>query len=81
MSRILQIVSAIEGYDPDALHVEKARAAIRACLAPVTELERLPVREGLGRVLAEDIVPAIDVPEEVVEIGRASCRERVYRSV
>jgi molybdopterin molybdotransferase len=62
MSRILQIVSAIEGYDPDALHVEKARAAIRACLAPVTELERLPVREGLGRVLAEDIVPAIDVP-------------------
>jgi molybdopterin molybdotransferase len=62
MSRILQIVNAIEGYDPDALHVEKARAAIRACLAPVTETERLPVREALGRVLAEDIVPAIDVP-------------------
>jgi len=62
MSRILQIVNAIEGYDPDALHVEKARAAIRACLAPVTETERLPVRETLGRVLAEDIVPAIDVP-------------------
>jgi molybdopterin molybdotransferase len=62
MSRIVQIVNAIEGYDPDALHVEKARAAIRACLAPVTESERLPVREALGRVLAEDIVPAIDVP-------------------
>lgn len=62
MKRILQIVNAIEGYDPDALHVEKARAAIRACLAPVTESERLPVREALGRVLAEDIVPSIDVP-------------------
>jgi molybdopterin molybdotransferase len=62
MSRILQIVNAIEGYDPDALHVEKARAAIRACLIPVTATERLPVREALGRVLAEDIVPAIDVP-------------------
>jgi len=62
MSRILQIVNAIEGYDPDALHVEKARAAIRACLAPVTETEHLPVREALGRVLAEDIIPAIDVP-------------------
>jgi molybdopterin molybdotransferase len=62
MSRILQIVNAIEGYDPDALHVDKARTAIRACLAPVTECERLPVREALGRVLAEDIVPAIDVP-------------------
>ncbi len=62
MKRILQIVNAIEGYDPDALHVEKARAAIRACLDPVTAMERLPVREALGRVLAEDIVPAIDVP-------------------
>ena len=62
MSRILQIVNAIEGYDPDALHVDKARAAIRACLVPVAETERLAVRAALGRVLAEDIVPAIDVP-------------------
>jgi molybdopterin molybdotransferase len=62
MRHIIEIASAIEGYDPDALHVEKARAAIRACLAPVVETERLPVREALGRVLAEDIVPSIDVP-------------------
>jgi molybdopterin molybdotransferase len=62
MSRIVQIVNAIEGYDPEALHVDKARAAIRACLAPVREIERVPVREALGRVLAEDIVPGIDVP-------------------
>jgi len=60
--RIIEIAQAIEGYDPDALHVDKARAAIRACLAPVTELERVPVREALGRVLAEEIVPSIDVP-------------------
>jgi molybdopterin molybdotransferase len=62
MRRIVEIVHAIEGYDPEALHVDKARAAIRACLAPVTELERVPVRAALGRVLAEDIVPAINVP-------------------
>jgi molybdopterin molybdotransferase len=62
MKRIVEIVHAIEGYDPDALHVDKARAAIRACLAPVTEVERVPVRESLGRVLAEEIVPSIDVP-------------------
>jgi molybdopterin molybdotransferase len=62
MSRIIEIVNAIEGYDPDALHVDKARAAIRACLAPVREIERVPVRTALGRVLAEDIVPGIDVP-------------------
>ena len=62
MKRILEIAQAIEGYDPDALHVDKARAAIHACLSPVKEVERVPVRESLGRVLAEDIVPAIDVP-------------------
>jgi molybdopterin molybdotransferase len=62
MTRIIEIAQAIEGYDPDALHVDKARAAIRACLSPVRETERVPVREALGRVLAEDIVPAIDVP-------------------
>jgi molybdopterin molybdotransferase len=62
MNRIVQIVHAIEGYDPDALPVDKARAAIRACLKPVTATERVPVREALGRVLAEAIVPAFDVP-------------------
>jgi molybdopterin molybdotransferase len=62
VSRIIEIVNAIEGYDPEALHVDKARAVIRACLAPVREFERVPVREALGRVLAEDIVPGIDVP-------------------
>ncbi|MGH8686706.1 MAG: molybdopterin molybdotransferase MoeA [Burkholderiales bacterium] len=62
MKRIIEIAQAIEGYDPDALHVDKARAAIRACLQPVKELQRVPVRAALGRILAEDIVPAIDVP-------------------
>ena len=62
MKRIIDIAQAIEGYDPDALHVDQARAAIRACLAPVKERERVPVRAALGRVLAEDIVPSIDVP-------------------
>src|SRR4051812_26810512 len=59
---IKQLVSCLDGYDPDALRVDKAREAIRACLAPVTETQRVPVRESLGRVLAEDIVPAINVP-------------------
>ena len=62
MSEIARIVSCIDGYDPDALQVEKARAAIRACLAPVTASERVPLRAALGRVLAQDIVPSIDVP-------------------
>jgi len=59
---IAQAVSCIDGYDPDALRVDRADAAIRACLAPISGTERLPVREALGRVLAQEIVPAINVP-------------------
>ncbi len=59
---IARIVSCLDGYDPAALHVAKAREAMRACIAPVTETEVVPLRQSLGRVLAQDIVPAIDVP-------------------
>jgi len=62
MSTIAQAVSCIDGYDPDALRVDKAAAAIRACLTPVSGDERVPVRDALGRVLAQEIVPAINVP-------------------
>ena len=59
---ILETVSCLDGYDPNALHVDKAVQAIRACLSPIQEAEKVPVRQGLGRVLAEDIVPSINVP-------------------
>ena len=62
MKRIIQIVSSMEGYDPEALHVEKAREAMRACMSPVSEAESVPVRSALGRVLAQEIVPGINVP-------------------
>jgi molybdopterin molybdotransferase len=62
MSSIAQAVSCIDGYDPDALRVDTAAAAIRACLAPVTQTETVAVRDALGRVLAQDIVPRINVP-------------------
>ena len=62
MKRIIQIVSGMEGYDPDALHVEKARAAMRACITPIISTEQIPIRHALGRVLAQEIVPQINVP-------------------
>jgi molybdopterin molybdotransferase len=62
MNGILQTVSCLDGYDPNALRVDKAAQAIRACLSPVTQTERLSIRDALGRVLAEDIVPSINVP-------------------
>ena len=59
---ISQVVSCLDGYDPDALHVEKAREAMRACITPISETEQVPVRAALARVLAEEIVPRINVP-------------------
>jgi molybdopterin molybdotransferase len=59
---IAQTVSCLDGYDPDALRVDKAREAILACLRPITASEKIPTKEILGRVLAEDIVPSINVP-------------------
>jgi molybdopterin molybdotransferase len=62
MTSIAQTVSCLDDYDPNALRVDKACEAIRSCLSPVSETEVLKVREALGRVLAQDIVPAINVP-------------------
>jgi molybdopterin molybdotransferase len=62
IASIAAVVSCMDGYDPDALPVDTARAAIRACLTPVAGSERVATRSALGRVLAEDIVPTIDVP-------------------
>jgi len=58
------VVSCMDGYDPDALPVDTACAAIRACLAPVGGVERAATRSALGRVLAETIVPRFDVPAQ-----------------
>ncbi|HEU5178203.1 MAG TPA: gephyrin-like molybdotransferase Glp [Burkholderiales bacterium] len=59
---IAQTVSCLDGYDPDALRVDKAREAILACLTPIAQTETISIRNALGRVLAEDIVPRINVP-------------------
>ncbi len=62
MSGIAQTVSCLDDYDPNALRVDKAREAIRSCLSVVQETETVKTRETLGRVLAQDIVPSINVP-------------------
>ena len=62
VSSVKQVVSCMDDYDPDALKVERAREAIKACLVPIAGTERVAVRSALGRVLAQDIVPALNVP-------------------
>jgi molybdopterin molybdotransferase len=59
---LVQTVSCLDGYDPEALRVDKAREAIRSCLAPIQSSYELGIREALGRVLAQEVVPAINVP-------------------
>jgi molybdopterin molybdotransferase len=62
MSGIVQMVSCLDGYDPDALRVDKAIEAIKVCLSPVQEVEVVEIRKALGRILAQEIVPDINVP-------------------
>jgi molybdopterin molybdotransferase len=59
---LLDTVSCLDGYDPNALRVDKARQAILSCLTPIRQTEKVPVRAALGRVLAQQIVPGINVP-------------------
>ncbi|MGO4391435.1 gephyrin-like molybdotransferase Glp [Variovorax sp. M-6] len=64
MSRIAEIAAALAGYDPKALRVDAVQAFLAQLAEPavVTQVERLPLRDALGRVLAEDIVSPVSVP-------------------
>lgn len=46
----------------DQISVEDARAAIATALRPLTERERIPLVQSLGRVLGADVISPIDVP-------------------
>src|SRR4051812_1343447 len=54
--------SCADDYDPNSMPVAKARSLIRTFLSPVSAVERVHVRQSLGRVLAADVVSPIDVP-------------------
>ncbi|MGF6772512.1 molybdopterin molybdotransferase [Paraburkholderia sp. GAS199] len=54
--------SCVAQYDPHALPVPAAQAIVRQWATPVDAVERVPLRDALDRVLAEDIVSPIDVP-------------------
>jgi len=58
----LREASCADDYDPNSMPVDRARALIRDYLAPVTTVEKLHIRQSLGRVLAADVVSPIDVP-------------------
>jgi molybdopterin molybdotransferase len=57
-----QIASCVAGYDPNALPVAQAQEFIARLVPRVSAVESIALRASLGRVLARDIVSAIDVP-------------------
>jgi molybdopterin molybdotransferase len=54
--------SCADDYDPNSMPVDKARAFIHTFLTPINGVARVPVRDALGRVLAEDILSPVNVP-------------------
>ena len=60
--KTLREASCADDYDPDSMPVERARSLIRDYLEPVTTVERVHIRQALGRTLAADVVSPIDVP-------------------
>ena len=63
MVKSLHDLAAISDYDPNSMPIEKARAHIGAFLSPVSTVERLNIRAALGRVLAEDVISPVNVPQ------------------
>jgi molybdopterin molybdotransferase len=57
-----EIASCVSGYDPNALPVAQAQEFIARLVPRVQAVEMLALRSALGRVLARDLVSAIDVP-------------------
>ena len=50
--KTLREASCADDYDPNSMPVVKARELIRKFLTPVTAVERVHIRNALGRVLA-----------------------------
>ena len=60
--KTLREISCADDYDPNSMPVDRARELIRTFLAPVTAIERVHIRQALGRVLATDVVSPFAVP-------------------
>ena len=56
------IASCVSGYDPNALPVAQAQEFIARLVPRVDTVEVLALRSALGRVLARDVLSAINVP-------------------
>lgn len=59
------VTSCLSGYDPESLRVDDGREIIKTfsrIIAKNLTIEKLPIRDALGRVLAQDVISTINVP-------------------
>lgn len=59
---LAEVLAQFKGFDPRAVPVETAQAAIAALIQPLDSVERVPLRDSFERILARDILSTIDVP-------------------
>ena len=64
MKSLDDIAQALEGFDPQALSVDKAQTFIQHLIQtrPTIETEELPLMQTLGRIVSQDIISPINVP-------------------
>lgn len=62
ISDLVSGAGCMDDYDPNSMPVAQARKYIRNYLSPVVTKECVPLRNSLGRVLAEDILSPCNVP-------------------
>lgn len=61
-SSLDELTLGLPSYNPDSLPVRLAHDLIHSFVSPVGAIERVVLKNSLGRVLAEDIVSSFSVP-------------------
>ena len=62
MRTLEEIATELEGYDPQALSADGVLRFLEKLVAPVEDMQDVPLFEALGRVLASDVISPFDVP-------------------
>jgi molybdopterin molybdotransferase len=62
LSDLASKTSCVDDYDPNAMSVTQARHYIQQFLSPVSETEKVALKESLGRVLAVPVISGMNVP-------------------
>ena len=63
MKSLEHIAAALQGYDPQALPAHTVNAFLAQLVPAPTRTEIIPLMQALGRVLADDVICPINVPD------------------